>query len=231
MRELVDASRGRYVLGNHEIRLIATALGAREMSPLDSTRDVLDAPDAADWIAWLRERPLAVESQIGAQPFVMLHASAHPEWTRAELSSQARAVEARLRGDDEELRDWLREGNDVEHDALGRFTRCRSVGERGAWSSDPPANGQVPWHLQWASRTPDFGVVYGHWALQGLHIAPMLRGLDTGCVHHGRGRDGMLTAWLPDPACETPFAVPDDHFWQIPARRAYYAHRDKHSSL
>jgi bis(5'-nucleosyl)-tetraphosphatase (symmetrical) len=229
VRELVEASRAQYVLGNHEIGLIATALGARELSPLDSIVDVLDAPDAADWIRWLRERPLVVESRLGEhgeQPFVMLHASAHPDWTRGALCARASAAAARLRGDDDELRDWLRDGSDEDRDVLGRITRCRSVSEGGAWSSKPPANGEVPWHERWSSRDPDYGVVYGHWALQGLHVAPLLRGLDTGCVHHGRGRDGLLTAWLPAPGSSAPFAVPDDRFWQIPARRAYYVHRD-----
>jgi bis(5'-nucleosyl)-tetraphosphatase (symmetrical) len=229
VRELVEASRAQYVLGNHEIGLIATALGAQELSPLDSTGDVLDAPDAADWIRWLRERPLLVESRMGEhgeQPFLMLHAAAHPDWPRHELSARADAAAARLRGDDDELRRWLRDGRDEDRDVLARITHCRSVAEDGRWSSAPPADGFVAWHELWSSRAPDYGVVYGHWALQGLHVAPMLRGLDTGCVHHGRGRNGLLTAWLPDPASSAPFAVPDDRFWQIPARRAYYAHRD-----
>ena len=62
--------------------------------------------------------------------------------------------------------------------------------------------------------------------MQGLHVAPGLRGLDTGCVHHGRGRAGVLTAWIPDLRRERPFDLPDENFWSVPARRAYYAHRD-----
>jgi hypothetical protein len=59
--------------------------------------------------------------------------------------------------------------------------------------------------------------------MQGLHVAAQLRGLDTGCVHHGRdNRDGQLTAWLPDPNASAPFDVPDGRFWHIPARRIYY---------
>ena len=79
--------------------------------------------------------------------------------------------------------------------------------------------------MAWRLRDPGFGVVYGHWARQGLHVSPGLRGLDTGCVHHGRGRDGVLTAWLPDSAPSAsgdPFAVPDERFWQVPAKRRYY---------
>ena len=96
------------------------------------------------------------------------------------------------------------------------------------WSSDgsPHAAGE-PWHAAWSRREHRYGVVYGHWASQGLHIATGLRGLDTGCVHHGRGRDGFLTAWLPaagdDPGPgEGPFRDSAPVLWQIPARRRYY---------
>jgi hypothetical protein len=54
-------------------------------------------------------------------------------------------------------------------------------------------------------------------------VAPFLRVLDTGCVHHGRDHDGYLTAWLPDPADAAPFAVPDARFVQVRAHRRYYA--------
>ena len=110
-------------------------------------------------------------------------------------------------------------------DLLARLTRCRSVSPQGNWSPEEPAADREAWHRAWSRREHAYGVVYGHWSLQGLHVAPRLRGLDTGCVHHGRGRDGALTAWLPDPDSETPFATPDDRFWSVPARSAYYAER------
>lgn len=103
----------------------------------------------------------------------------------------------------------------------------------GGWSSAEPTPPARPWHAAWSEAGHDFGLVYGHWSRQGLHVAPGLRGLDTGCVHHGRGRDGFLTAWLPGEAPDTEpalrgapgrrtFDLPDDRFWQIPARRRYY---------
>jgi hypothetical protein len=36
----------------------------------------------------------------------------------------------------------------------------------------------------------------------------------------------VLTAWLPDPTAETPFAASDEKLWEIPARRPYYLERD-----
>jgi hypothetical protein len=113
-------------------------------------------------------------------------------------------------------------------DRLGRFVSARSALAGGGWSPEPPERltDAEPWHAAWLRAGHDYGVVYGHWAVQGLHVAPRLRGLDTGCVHHGRDRDGFLTAWLPDPRAPDPFAVPDAHFWQVRAHRPYYRRSD-----
>jgi len=230
VRELVECGRARYVLGNHEMALISTALGVREKVALDSFGDVLEAPDASEWIEWLRRRPLAETGQLGEQRFAMVHAATHPDWTLDELCTRARAAEARLAAADlGRVRDFLRggAGDDVALDTLGRLTRCRSVTPEGEWSSEVPATGWLAWHHAWLQRGHAFGVVYGHWALQGLHVERGLRGLDTGCVHHGREHEGALTAWVPDGTNRAPFDVPDGNFWQAPARRVYYVYRDE----
>lgn len=224
--EARDADRVRCVLGNHEVSLLCSWLGLRAVSAFDSFQDVLDAPDVDDWMEWLRMRPVACTGRLGEQPFAMVHAGVHPDWSLADLERAARGVEARLRGPLEALRRFLGGPFAPRDDVLGRLTRCRSVDAAGGWSSEEPAGGARAWHAVWSERGHDYGVVYGHWAMQGLHVAEGLRGLDTGCVHHGRGRDGALTAWLPDLRQRRPFALPDEGFWQIPARRAYYAHRD-----
>jgi hypothetical protein len=63
--------------------------------------------------------------------------------------------------------------------------------------------------------------------MQRLHVADRLRGLDTGCVHHHRDRDGFLTAWLPGGNGDDPFALPDTNFWQVRARRRYFRDTDE----
>ncbi len=232
VRDLVESGRCRYVLGNHEINLLRVAAGQRQLSPLDSVGDVLDAPDADDWIAWLRRRPLAETGRVGRQPFALVHAATHPDWSLDELEEHAGRASARLAAPERAEAEAFLDGDprrDADLDTLLRLTACRTATRSGAWSSATPElapPGFEPWHALWLERGHGFGVVYGHWALQGLHVAPGLRGLDTGCVHHGRGRDGFLTAWLPDPSSETPFGVPDDRFWQVLARRKYYAHKD-----
>jgi bis(5'-nucleosyl)-tetraphosphatase (symmetrical) len=230
VRELVDAGRARLVLGNHELALLRVAFGLRDLSPLDTFGELLVGPDASEWVEWLRRCPLVETGRLGRQHFAMVHAAAHPDWGLDELVRRARRVEARLghRDRNEGIRLLAADpAGDADRDLLGRLTTCRSVGPGDEWSTSPPGEaGLEAWHQRWSGRGHRFGVVYGHWSLQGLHVAAGLRGLDTGCVHHGRGRDGFLTAWLPDAAADEPFDGSDTAFWQIPARRAYYAHRD-----
>lgn len=232
VRELVEAGRAEYVLGNHEIHLITSYWGLRTLSENDSIGDVLDAADAGEWVEWLRRRPLVVTGEIAGQGFAMLHASAGPGWSLEELRARGAAASARLAGPEDEARAFLTtdpESDPVRND-LARITRGRA-GSATGWSSREPDTPEGAWHRAWSATAPEYGLVYGHWARQGLHVAPGLRGLDSGCVHHGRGRDGFLTAWLPDSAPASgarSFDVPDERFWQIPAfRRYYYPSQDR----
>jgi bis(5'-nucleosyl)-tetraphosphatase (symmetrical) len=225
IRTLVERGRCRYVLGNHEISLIRAAWALRDPQPMDTFHDVLAAPGLEDWIEWLRRRPLAETGAVGARPFAMVHAAVAPEWSLDEIRERARAVEARLGGDDAaRARELLAADprDDPVADDLARFTRCRSVRRDARWTSREPARPAEAWHHAWAGAGHEYGLVYGHFATQGLHVAPGLRGLDSGCVHQGWGRDTCLTAWLPDTRRDDPFALPDDGFWQAEARRRYY---------
>lgn len=224
IRPLVDAGRAHYVLGNHELKLIETGLGLRPTHKSDTFGDILSAPDAAEWIEWLRHRPIVETSKIGSRKFAMVHASVHPSWNFETLQDKARAVQARLGSADiEEARRFLRASpaKDAERENLARITSARSATEKGEWSKKEPSAPEQAWHFAWRAADHDYGVVYGHWARQGLHLAPGLRGLDTGCVHHGRGREGRLTAWVPDASVTDCFALPDTHFWQINALQCY----------
>jgi hypothetical protein len=114
------------------------------------------------------------------------------------------------------------------------MTLCRGITPDGRWSPDYPGSRdergaeRIAWHAAWSARKHGYGVVYGHWALQGLHVAKGIRGLDTGCVHHGRDHDGHLTAWLPEPGDAEPFAARDARFLQVLAHRRYYRGEGEH---
>jgi len=238
MRTLHSDGRARIVLGNHEIGLMMRWLGVRGTSSADTIEDILEAPDADDWIRWLRDLPLVEIGELDGEPFAMVHASVHPKWDLASLVAHARAAEERLHQlEPDELRRWLRAtpgaaASATERDDLDRLTRGRSVVDSsGTWSDALPTKAADAWHRRWAKCRHDYGIVYGHWALQGLHVAPGLRGLDTACVHHGRddGRGGRtrgsLTAWIPraddSRRKRAQFGVPDDRFLQVRAKRRY----------
>lgn len=235
MRDLVEDGRGVFILGNHELGLIRIWLGIWQLQPRNTYPEVLDSNECEGWIDWLRRQPVARNGTIGNSRFSMVHAALHPEWTLDEIDTVARRIEARLASPDlDELRALLSEDDssaDAElledRDNLGRLTRCRTVDANLVWSMAPPRKSTRAWHEAWSARQHDFGVVYGHWSKQGLQVAPGLRGLDSGCVHHGRGREGFLTGWLPRDEdggafALDQFAVPDDRFWRIDARRPYY---------
>jgi bis(5'-nucleosyl)-tetraphosphatase (symmetrical) len=239
MRTLHADGRARIVLGNHEIGLLMRWLGVRGGSTADTIDDILAAPDIDDWIHWLRGLPLVETGDLDGQPFAMVHASVHPDWDLASLVDHARGAEEPLRElEPAGLRRWLRAtpGEAAvgrERDDLDRLTRGRSVVDAaGSWSERLPAKAAHAWHRRWAKRGHEYGIVYGHWALQGLHVAPGLRGLDTACVHHGRedgrgGRtEGTLTAWIPYAdaprrAGYAQFGVPDDRFLHVMAKKHY----------
>jgi bis(5'-nucleosyl)-tetraphosphatase (symmetrical) len=224
MRDQVESGRARLVLGNHEIGLLLTAAGLRQAGPQDTYTEVLASPDAEQWLHWLRERPLLESGRLGDTPFAMVHAAVNPAWTLGEARDRARRVEARLRDPDfRNVREFLatKPEDDSDRRDLEWFTRCRSVDAKGRCYAAPPDENRVAWHAAWSRSQSDYAVVYGHWALQGLHVAPRLRGLDTGCVHHGRGIEGALTAWLPTPEDCAPFSGEDSRFWRVPAQRIY----------
>lgn len=224
VRALADAGRARVVLGNHEIALLRTAWGDRELAADDTFADVLAARDRDALLDWIRGWPLAAIDHIGGQDFAMVHAAVAPEWDLPALAWRARAVQARLADSPQAARRLLAAApqRDEDADALARVTRCRSVDARGRWSARPPDHDGDAWHRRWAARGHAYGVVYGHWSQQGLHVAPGLRGLDSGCVYHGWGRDGFLTGWLPARHDPAPFRTPDHAFWHIPARARYW---------
>ena len=219
VRELRDAGRARVVLGNHELSLLRVAFGQRSLAEDDTFQQVLEASDASDWLEWLRTLPVVETGRIGKQDFALVHASVAPGWSLTELGARARRVEEGLRESRRDAKRLLavKPGDDPDADVLARLTRTRSVDARGRWSSREPASPDDAWHRRWAAHDPGYGVVYGHWATQGLHVARNLRGLDTGCVYHGAFGERFLTAWLPTDDGKQPFAVPDARFWRIAA--------------
>jgi bis(5'-nucleosyl)-tetraphosphatase (symmetrical) len=186
------------VLGNHDLHLLATVAGRRELSPADTFHDILEAPDLDAIIEWLRRRPL-LHYDFEAKR-VLVHAGIPPAWTVGEARIEAREVEQLLRG-----RQWryaLKEmygngpaawspklrGVERRRYTINALTRMRYCDRRGridlSYSGAPGTQpkGLLPWFDVPDRRATRAHIVFGHWAALGLLRRGDVTALDTGCV-------------------------------------------------
>ena len=203
MKALSEASGGRVeaLLGNHDLHLLAVAVGAQKASRSDTLDEILAAPDLDELVAWLRARPLAMF----VDAHLMVHAGVAPQWDAAKTMELAGEVEAVLRGDG--WIDFLARmyGNQPDRwddslegiarlrcivNALTRMRLCLPDGTMDfahkESESGPEGSGLVPWFDLPGRRTNDVTVVFGHWSALGLVLRPNLVGLDSGCVWGGK---------------------------------------------
>ena len=189
------------VLGNHDLHLLATVAGGRELSPADTFHEVLAAPDAKHIIDWLRHRPLLHYDARNRR--VLVHAGIPPAWTLAQARTHAREVERLLRG--RRWRDSLRTmyGNEPSRwserldrvskrrytiNALTRMRYCDRRGRLDFGESGPPGSQPkklVPWFDSPLRKTGALHIVFGHWAALGLFRRKDITALDSGCVWGG----------------------------------------------
>lgn len=189
------------LLGNHDLHLLAVAVGAQKMSKSDTLDTILAAPDRDDLIDWLRHRPLAMM----AEGHLLVHAGVAPQWDAAQTMALAGEVEAVLRGPG--WIDFLRNmyGNEPARwdDALSgiarlrcivnALTRMRLCAPDGTMdfkekesAGAPPGSNLLPWFDLPGRRSAGTTVVFGHWSALGLLLRPDVIGLDSGCVWGGK---------------------------------------------
>jgi bis(5'-nucleosyl)-tetraphosphatase (symmetrical) len=186
------------VLGNHDLHLLATVAGRRELSPADTFHDVLDAPDLGEIVDWLRHRPLL--HYAAPTKRVLVHAGIPPRWTVTQARAEARDVELQLRsrrwrhalkemygGEPSAWSSKLR-GADRCRYTINALTRMRYCDRRGRLDlsySGPPGTqpkGLVPWFDFPDRPAARVHIVFGHWAALGLLRRADVTALDTGCV-------------------------------------------------
>jgi len=202
------------VLGNHDLHLLAIVAGGREVGPNDTFQAVLTAPDAADLIDWLRQRPLLHHDSRARRALV--HAGIPPHWDMPQAEAHAREVEGLLRGDrwEEMLRTMygnepttfsadLDEQNRVRYtiNALTRMRYCDRRGRLDLEHSGPPGSQPpdlLPWFDMPGRLTRATHIVCGHWAALGLLLRSDITALDSGCVW-----GGSLTSVAIEPAGAT----------------------------
>ena len=203
MKALSESSGGRVeaLLGNHDLHLIAVAVGAQRVSRSDTLDAILAAPDRDELIDWLRRRPLAMF----VDAHLLVHAGVAPQWDAAQTMALAGEVEAVLRG--EGWIDFLREmyGNEPNRwddsltgmarlrcivNALTRMRLCEPDGsmdfKHKESENGPEGSGLIPWFDLPERKTANVTVVFGHWSALGLVLRPNLVGLDSGCVWGGK---------------------------------------------
>ena len=193
----------RCLLGNHDLHLLAAAHGARKPSRRDTLGMVLDAPDRAVLLDWVRQQPLARAHTHAGQTLLMVHAGVLPTWTAAETLAYADEVHAVLRGPDLPVFLHAMYGNTPDHwddtltgtdrlrvivNALTRMRFCSSGGVMDFESTESASaapEGLMPWFDVPGRRTAGTLMAFGHWSTLGWLNRSDLLGLDTGCVWGG----------------------------------------------
>ncbi|MCW5236148.1 symmetrical bis(5'-nucleosyl)-tetraphosphatase [Verminephrobacter eiseniae] len=190
------------LLGNHDLHLLAVAQGVRQPARRDTLASVLQAPDRAALLAWLRQQPLARVHEHAGQRLLMVHAGVLPDWSVADTLARADEVHALLRS--AELPAFMHAlfGNQPEHwsgalaggdrlrvivNALTRLRFCSASGRMDFASTDSatPPPGLMPWFDVPGRRTAGQLTAFGHWSTLGWIERSDLLGLDTGCVWGG----------------------------------------------
>jgi bis(5'-nucleosyl)-tetraphosphatase (symmetrical) len=188
------------VLGNHDWHLLAVAAGVRPRHRSDTLDDILDAPDREAWLAWVRERRMALFEH----GWLMLHAGVVPQWDLATTLELAGELEKNLRErppreflaamfGNEPMRwsDSLRDDERLRF-TLNTLTRVRFVADDGTLEfatkdgADAAPPGFRPWFEAPGRRTAGVPIAFGHWSSLGLLQRSDLMGLDTGCVWGGK---------------------------------------------
>jgi bis(5'-nucleosyl)-tetraphosphatase (symmetrical) len=189
------------VLGNHDLHLLAVALGG-ERAPKrgDTLDDVLRAPDRSALFEWLVTRPLAHYDS--RRNDLLIHAGLVPAWSASRAVELASTVESELRNRPEELlrnmygnkpdrwKDTLTDDERTRFviNTLTRLRFCTADGRVDLKQKNAPssvARPLAPWfdHPLRASR--DTRVVFGHWSTLGFMQRDNLLAIDTGCVWGG----------------------------------------------
>lgn len=200
LKQLQEEARIECILGNHDLHLLAVDAGIRKTKGLDTIQPILDAPDRADLIHWLRHRPMALSNG----KVLTVHAGVLPQWDLQQAIECAQEVEKALRK--KSYKDFLANmyGNTpnkwsnslkgyerlrVITNALTRIRFCTPTGtmefeSKEGFEAGP--KGYIPWFKTPKRKTQGALIYFGHWSTLGLLQYKNVIGLDTGCVWGGK---------------------------------------------
>ncbi len=203
VRTLAASGAALNVLGNHDVSLIAAAYGL--FPPHKSLRALMDAPDCAELIEWLRQCPLLHHEP--ALQAILVHAGIPPAWDLDTAQAMAAALSIELRQPDPQH--WLAEvygdqpahwdhctsSIDQQRYALNAFTRMRYCQPDGSLEFQQKLNPVdvqqshpelIPWFRFPQRRVLPGTIFFGHWSTLGYHQENDVIALDTGCVWGGK---------------------------------------------
>ncbi len=191
------------LLGNHDLHLLAAAVGARQPSRKDTLATVLQAADREAMLAWLRQQRMAFLLKHQHHPYLMVHAGVLPGWTATQTIALAGEVEALLQGP--ALPDFLHQMYSNQPNAwdaslrgterlrliVNALTRLRFCTAQGVMEFDTTdgakaaPKGYLPWYDVPGRKTADVTVAFGHWSTLGWLGRDDVLALDSGCVWGG----------------------------------------------
>jgi len=188
------------VLGNHDLYLLMVAEGGAKTRGKDDTlQPILDAPDCAELLDWLRRQPLChVEDD-----YCLVHAGLLPQWSIKKARKLAREVEAALQGAQyrefianmwgsqpdrwsDDLTGWPRLRAVVNAMTRMRFCSADGVMEfkvKGELANAPA--GYMPWFEVPGRKSEKSVLVTGHWSALGFRLSDNMLALDSGCLWGG----------------------------------------------
>lgn len=215
-------SSAQCLLGNHDLHLLAIGLTGATHKRLDTLQDILNAPDRADLLDWLRKKPLAIHQH----GWLMVHAGVLAQWTLAETLHMAAIASATIGHDDPQVyqhffkhmygnmpNSWASGLNAsplaqmrLSVNALTRIRLCDTQGlmdfEHKGSAQLAPA-GLMPWFEVPGRATVDVRIGFGHWSTLQLTQATQvpLGGvlpLDGGCLWGGCLQAAEFSPGSPD---------------------------------
>jgi bis(5'-nucleosyl)-tetraphosphatase (symmetrical) len=187
------------VLGNHDLHLVAVEAGYATPHRSDTLNAILDAPDRAELLGWLRTRRLAYLED----GFLLVHAGLLPQWSADDVMRLAGEVEAvlaspefgsfvsRMYGNYPDRWDESLAGADRLRAIVNAMTRLRFCNEQGIMElhekggRERTPQGFLLWSDIAARRTAGLTIICGHWSTLGFTQRPGLISLDSGCVWGG----------------------------------------------
>lgn len=191
------------VLGNHDLHLLAVARKPERLKRGDTLQPILEAPDKAELLGWLRQQKLMHYD--AERNLAMVHAGIAPQWSIEKAMRLAAEVEAALQSDEllprfldgmygNEPSKWNKAlaGIDRLRVITNYFTRMRFCSADGRLDlkakegADTAPAGFAPWFAHPERKAAGTRILFGHWAaLEGRCNAPGITALDTGCVWGG----------------------------------------------